>query len=172
MPRPSSPPGAKASTECPSLAQSIQPTQEQPPTPAGAKRKPPPPDRHYRVWDQSLTRAMPTGIASSYTHFLAPLLTATRPHFGKPRKTNGINTGQTNHADRIADNSPPLTHSRVQRPSRSREKPSCPTRPETHQNLIHMYKRPKQTARTAHIPPNGSDARKPVPNLNPTHNSA
>ena len=41
-----------------------------------------------------------------HTQFLAPLFTATRPHFGRPRQTDETNTGQTNHTDRITDTSP------------------------------------------------------------------
>ena len=66
--------------------------------------------------------------------------------------------------------SPPIAAGSENPPATAR-KPSCPTRPETHQNLIHMYKRPKHPARTTHALPNGSDAGKPAPISIPSQTS-
>ena len=146
VPRPSSPPGAKASTECPSLAQSIQPTQEQPPTPTGAKQKPPPPDNPTRVRDQSLTH--------THTHFNAPEPCNTtafrqdRPNRPDPHgsdKPYGSHHGQTR--------SPRPARPRVQRPSPTGEKTelSCAPRsapePDSHVKKTKLHGTNHQTSR-------------------------
>ena len=124
VPRPSSPPGAKASTECPSLAPSTH-TQNQP-----SRGRVPSVLLAARPNLGSIRRV--EQILNTYTHTYTPLNPATRPRSAEPSPCGGqSSTGQTNHADRITDPSPPQpARSRSEDPPRTEEAPelSCAPR--------------------------------------------
>ena len=142
MPRPSSPPSAKASTRRPSLAQTIQVHH--------AQEQPTPPPCHARASHRGPSSSRHTDPFTQHS-LLTPLTTAACPRAafaGRVRQTlartrHGLPTGPA----------PPGRHC-----DRSGGPPSCPAHPGAHQNLIHTCQRPSRGARRRPVPaPTGTE---------------
>jgi hypothetical protein len=159
VPRPSSPPGAKASTECPSLAQTIHLAQEQPtPAPRSAAANRP-------KQDLSLL---------SFTLINAPE-PCSAAMLGQPIPQPRDQPNRVRHPHRGSHGRPTIPHSRIAQPSKT---PSRPARPGAHQNLIHTCQRTINTRpasiasrHTAITQLNGSDLYDPIPRQQWTHSA-
>ena len=150
VPRPSSPPGAKASTECPSLARYPRPfISEQPISPAMHRNHPRPKRRH----EQHLSHGK-TFSVSAHTDVplrAHPTSTPLNAAAGQPLSTCPIPTKGMSQAARPDQtqptrNGPPLSPPGPTQSRQTRKPPRCPAHPETHQNLIHMNKEPAPLA--------------------------
>jgi len=161
VPRPSSPPGAKASTRCPSHAPqhilslnsrpsrlarewaTLTPSQNPPCT--GTIHAP---KLHYprnlsppgNTQDATHSQSHGKPYSSLSTHIQTPLNTAATPairHAAIPAKRQPHALGQTPMPvqPRTSRASPEPT--RTTRMQEGQSHPRCPARPETHQNLIH-----------------------------------
>ncbi len=182
VPRPSSPPGAKASTECPSRARSTPPrtgtspgtavshrlpvVRKQAPRKTGHTRRTPPPQarqhgpqtRHTRQRTQPITsqpRRPPLNTDTLTCQ--PPIAGAGQPHAGQIPRSPTPDTNPSEPADQPAPDIGP-----IHPPERRQTKAA---RPGTHQNLIHtlndLTEPPALTARhsardaTTQTPPPG-----------------
>ena len=149
VPRPSSPPGAKASTECPYRAQYTERIPGQEHAPLTMHRN------HHPAKTHAAQHLQATSCSNLTQHITqTPLNTATlaggRSSAMALTTNNTIPSGQNISSRR--DGPSPCQHPNPKAYAGPDSQPSRPTRPETHQNQIHSNKRTDRTRQQSTAP--------------------
>jgi hypothetical protein len=135
VPRPSSPPGAKASTECPSLTQTSIPILHR-----NNQRKDNAAQKDHIAQGLIDPNSKPDLAYSACTYNASehcnPIM------LGQPNLPKETRPNRVRHPHEEITDTPPPPPGRIAQPVKT---PSCPARPEAHQNLIHSCQRPSNT---------------------------